>query len=211
MTASPLVLVLAATDRELALPDPAQHDVHWQALCCGVGPVDAAAHAAQAIATLRPAAVLHVGIAGARRARALPAASLVIGTASHYCDLAVPARFAPSVLYPDAALLGALQQALPHAAALPIGTSARVGGTSACDVDAAVEAMEGFGVLRAAQLAGIPAIEVRAISNEIEETDRSRWHFDAAFAAITQVTPQLVRAVADAVSHTLPHAPHRRT
>ena len=32
--------------------------------------------------------------------------------------------------------------------------------------------MEGFGVLRAAQLAGVPAIEVRAISNEIEEVDR---------------------------------------
>src|SRR5919206_69607 len=56
----------------------------------------------------------------------------------------------------------------------------RDGGTTGCEV----EAMEGFGVLRAAQLAGVPAIEVRAISNEIEETDRARWRFDDAFAAI---------------------------
>ena len=52
--------------------------------------------------------------------------------------------------------------------------------------------MEGFGVLRAAQLAGVPALEVRAISNDIEEGDRARWHFAAAFAAIIAATPRLV-------------------
>jgi nucleoside phosphorylase len=60
--------------------------------------------------------------------------------------------------------------------------------------------MEGFAVLRAAQLAGVPAIEVRAISNEIEEEDRARWQFDAAFAAITAATPRLVAEVARCVS-----------
>ena len=30
-------------------------------------------------------------------------------------------------------------------------------------------------MLRAAALAGVPAVEVRAISNEIGEPDRSRW------------------------------------
>ena len=59
--------------------------------------------------------------------------------------------------------------------------------------------MEGFGVLRAAQQAGVPAIEVRAISNEIEEQDRARWYFDAAFKAITDATPALVAAVRDAL------------
>jgi nucleoside phosphorylase len=56
--------------------------------------------------------------------------------------------------------------------------------------------MEGFAVLRAAQRAGIPALEVRAISNEIEEADRARWHFDAALAAITGITPALVEEFA---------------
>ena len=65
-------------------------------------------------------------------------------------------------------------------------------------------------MLRAAQLAGVPAIEVRAISNDIEEPDRARWHFDAAFAAITAVTPPLVRALrerlTDAAAHAAAHA-----
>ena len=47
-------------------------------------------------------------------------------------------------------------------------------------------------MLRAAHIAGIPAIEVRAISNNINEPDRARWHFADAFAAITTVTPALV-------------------
>jgi len=71
---------------------------------------------------------------------------------------------------------------------LPIGTSARVGGTSGCTV----EAMEGFAVLRAAQLAGVPALEVRAVSNEIDEPDRARWRFDDALAAIEQALPLLL-------------------
>ena len=77
-----------------------------------------------------------------------------------------------------------------------IGTSARVGGTTDCDV----EAMEGFAVLRAAELADIPAIEIRSISNDIDESDRSRWHFDAAFAAITGITPRLVEEIARCVN-----------
>ncbi len=184
------ILVVAATARELAAPDA------WLTLRCGVGPVEAAARTAAAIAALRPDAIVQVGIAGARRSRALAPASLVIGTEARYCDSNVPAEWAPSTVHASAALLRAVQRALPHAVTLSIGTSARVGGTSDCDV----EAMEGFGVLRAAQLAGVPAIEVRAISNEIEEHDRARWHFDAAFAAITAVTPLLVRAVREGLS-----------
>ena len=60
--------------------------------------------------------------------------------------------------------------------------------------------MEGFAVLRAAALAGVPAIEVRAISNEIEELDRGRWRFDEAFAAVRASTPAIVREVAACLS-----------
>jgi len=53
--------------------------------------------------------------------------------------------------------------------------------------------------LRAAQLAGVPALEVRAVSNEIDEPDRARWRFDDALAAITAATPRLVAEVAQCV------------
>ena len=54
--------------------------------------------------------------------------------------------------------------------------------------------------MRAAQLAGVPAVEVRAISNEIEEPDRARWRLDDAFAAITGLTPRLVTGILSCVS-----------
>jgi nucleoside phosphorylase len=83
---------------------------------------------------------------------------------------------------------------------MPIGTSARIGGTST-DAGVNVEAMEGFGVLRAAAIARVPAIEIRAISNEIEEDDRARWQFANAFAAINAATPLLVAEMTRALSH----------
>jgi nucleoside phosphorylase len=176
------ILVLAATPRELAPPEG------WLALPCGVGPVDAAAATAAAIAAHRPAAILHVGIAGARRSAGIAPLSLVVGERALYCDLGVPEQFAPRVVPASPRLLEAARRVLPDALVRTIGTSARVGGTTECDV----EAMEGFAVLRAAQLAGVPALEVRCISNEVEESDRARWRFDEAFAAIAEVTPRLV-------------------
>jgi nucleoside phosphorylase len=183
------VLVVAATAGELAAPDG------WIAHRCGVGPVDAAASTAAAIAAHRPRVVLHVGIAGARRASGIGPLAVVIGDASVYCDLDVPEAWAPRRLEPLPALVAAAARALPAARRAAIGTSGRVGGTSGCDV----ESMEGFAVLRAAALAGVPAIEVRAISNAIEEADRSEWRIDDACAAIVAATPALVAELAACV------------
>ncbi len=189
MTTAPDILVVAATARELADGLPCA------TLLCGVGPVEAAARVAAVLADHRPAALLHVGIAGARRRSGLGPAQLVLGNAAVFEDLRVPEQFAPRELRPDARLLAALRSALPDAAVAPIATVGRVGASVDCDV----EAMEGFAVLRAAELVGVPAIEVRVISNEIEERDRSRWHFDHAFATLSAVTPKLVEAVAACV------------
>ena len=188
MTDGP-VLVVAATARELSAGDG------WVAHCCGVGPVDAAASTAAAIAIHRPRVVLHVGIAGARRASAIVPLALVIGDASIYCDLDVPAASAAHRIEPAPALVAAAGRVLPAAVRCAIGTSGRVARTWGCEV----ESMEGFAVLRAAALAGVPAIEVRAISNAIEESDRSRWLIDDACAAIVAATPALVAELAACV------------
>src|SRR5512132_259987 len=173
-----MILVVAATERELAGADGTA------TLVCGIGPVEAAAATAQALAVQAPAAVLHVGIAGAR---GLAAPQLVIGSEAVYEDAAGGA-LVPGRIEPDAALLERARRALPDAEVLPIGTSARVGGTSGCTV----EAMEGFAVLRAAELAGIPAVEVRAVSNEIDEPDRAKWRFDDALTALEHALPLLL-------------------
>ena len=101
-----------------------------------------------------------------------------------------PASVLPRVerVGPDAALLVAARSALPEAHVLPIATSARVGGGTSCEV----EAMEGFGVLRAAALAGVPAVELRAVSNVVDEPDRRRWHIDDALALLRDSVPRLL-------------------
>lgn len=184
------ILVVAATERELAPADG------WRTWCLGVGPVEAAVATAAAIAEQRPAAILHVGIGGSRRRPALVPPALVIGTEAIYCDVEASNRWTPRALAPSPVLFEAARRVLPGVVTLVIGTTARVGGSRDCDV----EAMEGFSVLRVAQLAGIPAIEIRAISNEIDEPNRTRWHFEEAFAAITAVTPALVAEFARCVS-----------
>ena len=183
------LLVVAATAVELA-GLPAEPTARVAALACGIGPVEAAATTARALVELRPRAVLHVGIAGARRAANLPLRTLVLGAGSVYAD-AAGGRLVPHRLAPAAALLAAVQAALPEAVALEIGTSARVGGGA----DAPVEAMEGFAVLRACALAGVPAVELRAVSNEIEENDRARWDFAGALAALAAALPRAVEAL----------------
>ncbi len=172
-----MILVVAATHRELEGVRDAD------TLACGVGPVEAAASTARALATKEPAALLHVGIAGAR---GLAAGTVVIGSEAVYEDARGP--LVPERVEPDPALFAATRSALPEAQALPIGTSARVGGTAACTV----EGMEGFAVLRAAALAGVPAVEVRVVSNEIDEPDRSRWNFEEAFATLAETIPRLL-------------------
>ena len=178
------LLVVAATTRELAGAPSAR------TLRCGIGPVEAAAATARALAEDRPRAVLHVGIAGFRAGCGLGVPQLVIGTDSLYCDAAAAIPLVDRVS-PDAALVAAARRALPAAHARPIGTSARVGGTTGCDV----EAMEGFAVLRACELAGVAAVEVRALANEIEEPDRALWRFDDALAALAEALPGLVEAL----------------
>ena len=82
------ILVVAATARELA---PSEG---WRTLICGVGPVEAAISTAAAIATERPAAIVHVGIAGARAASGIALGSLIVGITSCYCDLSVGPEWA---------------------------------------------------------------------------------------------------------------------
>lgn len=181
---TPGLLIVAATGPELC---------GRPGLVCGVGPVEAAAATARALALSTPAAILHVGIAGGR---GLAPGTLVLGSEAVYCDLGAAIPLVTRVA-PDADLLGAARSALPAARLLPIGTSAAVS-TPRDTVSQAVsvEAMEGFAVLRAAALAGVPALEVRAVSNELGEQDRSRWHVAEALAALDAALRGLLPALA---------------
>jgi len=173
------VLLVAATEIELC---------DRPGLACGVGPVEAAAATARALAVDPPGAQLHVGIAGAH---GITPGGVVIGSESLYCDISAEIPVVDR-LAPDPQLLEALREAIPEALSLPIGTSASVGGGA----EVRVEGMEGFAVLRACALANVPAIEVRAISNEIAEGDRARWRIGRALEALADVLPRMLEAAA---------------
>jgi futalosine hydrolase len=134
--------------------------------------------------------VLHVGIAGAHRTSSLAPPQLVLGSVAIYEDLRLTTGLAPREASPDEALLRAAREALPEAVLLPIGTTARVGGGEEC----LVEAMEGFAVLRAAALDGVPAVELRAISNLVEDA-RADWRIEEALAALADAIPRLLDAL----------------
>ena len=177
-----MVLVVAATERELAGADGAAK------LVCGIGPVEAAAATARALAAQQPDAVVNVGIAGAKTLR--PPA-VVLGSEAVYCDIVADRQAVlPRVdrIAPDAGLLASARRALPDAHVCPIATCAAIGGGTACEV----EAMEGFAVLRAAQLAGAPALELRCVSNLVHERDRSRWRFDEALDGLAAALKRLL-------------------
>ena len=179
-----MILVVAATPREL-------EGVDAETLVCGIGPVEAAASTARSLAATQPDALLHVGIAGGRGIEQL---SLVLGSAAIYEDIAGdPAAQLSRIdrVEPSAHLLELARRTLPGALVLPIGTTARVGAARRCQV----EAMEGFAVLRAAQLAGVPALELRAISNDPDESDRTLWRLDEALAELRPAVSRLVSAL----------------
>jgi futalosine hydrolase len=175
------VLLIAATELEL---------VGLDGFVCGIGPVEAALATARRLAQVSPSAVLHIGIAGATK---LEPPALVLGSSAVYCDVIDPASEWPCIdrVEPDAALLAAVHQALPEADVLPIATCGKVGGGTHCEV----EAMEGFGVLRACALAGVPAVELRAISNAVNESDRSRWRIDEALELLAAAVLRVLEAL----------------
>ena len=177
-----MVLVVAATERELAGADGAA------VLACGLGPVEAAVATARALALSTPTALVNVGIAGAKT---IEPPGLVLGSEAVYCDIvADPGGVLPRVdrVEPDATLLAAARRVLPEARVCPIATCAAIGGGTGCEV----EGMEGFAVLRAAEVAGVPAVELRCVSNLVAERDRSRWRFDDALATLEAALSRLL-------------------
>jgi futalosine hydrolase len=173
-------------------------------LAVGVGPVEAAAATARALALGRYRAVVNAGIAGAFRGRAaigdallvveerladfglegggalsLPGGASLAGTAAADANLVAACGGLP---YPQARGLTVSQVTATAA------TAERFTAAYAPDV----ESMEGFAVLRAAELAGVPGLEVRGISNYVGDRERSEWNFGAGARATSHALADLL-------------------
>jgi futalosine hydrolase len=184
-----VILLVAATEAELC---------GHQGLVCGVGPVEAAAATARALGSDRPEAVLHVGLAGGA---GVDVGTLVLGTEAVYADIAAAIPVISRV-EPDPDLVAGAKEAVLEAVALPIATSAAVRGPCGSEPQGPfVEAMEGFAVLRACKLAGVPALEVRAVSNLLGEENRERWEIRRGLDALEAAIPRLLAALSAAGEH----------
>ncbi|RKN52494.1 futalosine hydrolase [Streptomyces klenkii] len=171
-------------------------------LAAGVGPAAAAA-GTSAVLALAPGAyevVISAGIAGGFApgvpvggtvvASAIVAADLGGQTAEGFTDVA-QMGFGVAAHRPPPGLARAMAEAA-GAVLAPVLTVSTVTGTTpraeelaARHAGAAAEAMEGFGVATAAALFGVPALEVRTVSNAVGPRDRAAWRIPEALRALT--------------------------
>ena len=170
----------------------------------GVGAAAAAAKTAKELAALKYDLVICAGIAGGFPGQAevgslvaateIIAADLGAETADGFRSLA-DLGFGSVRFPPDLALTNFLIEGL-RAAGLPVisgpiltvntvtGTAQRAAELAERFPGAAAEGMEGYGVALAAHAAGLPVLELRAISNQVGPRDRSVWRIKEALGAL---------------------------
>jgi futalosine hydrolase len=204
----PSILIVCALARELdGFVCPAGAEI----LSCGVGPVEAAAATAQALAGGRFEAVVNAGIAGVFRGRGSVGDAFVVADET-LGDLGLESG--ETLTLPDGATLVQhvrSASALLEAAArttLALARGLTVSAITTTDATALrlseayradVESMEGFAVLRAAERAGTPAIEVRGISNFVGDRSCAQWDFRAGSRAAVAALTSLLAVLPDAL------------
>lgn len=200
-----MILVTCAVGKELAFLRP---QPHVELLVTGVGPVEAAASISRALAQSTYDLVISAGIGGAFEGAAELGEGVVVTDEQLELDLetGVPISLpdGASVINrasSDLTLVDRLVE-LGFRAVRGI-TAARV---TATDPSAArlaalgvgVETMEGFAALRAAEIAGVAAIEVRGISNIVCDRKNSRWDFAAGVQGVEKILTALLALVTPA-------------
>ncbi|HET6895742.1 MAG TPA: futalosine hydrolase [Candidatus Baltobacteraceae bacterium] len=200
-----MILVTCAVGKELAFLRP---QPHVELLVTGVGPVEAAAAVSRALAQSTYDLVVSAGIGGAFEGMAEIGEGLVVADEMLELDLETGA---PIALPDGAAIVNRATSDLTLVDRLvELGYRAVRGITvhrvTATDGSAArlaafgvgIETMEGFAVLRAAEIAGVPAVEVRGISNIVCDRKNSRWDFSAGVQGVQQILTALLSLVAPA-------------
>lgn len=205
-----LIVTSVAAERDAVLRG-LNGDGRYEVLIGGVGVAAAAISTAKALTKSEYGLVVCAGIAGGFAEQAavgdvvvaseIIAADLGAETPQGFTSVdelgfgsarvAVPAQLAERCV-------AALQAAQQPAVLGPVLTLSTVTGTAATAQalaarvpGAAAEAMEGFGVALAAQDAGLPALELRAVSNAVGPRDRAAWRIKEALAALESASAVL--------------------
>lgn len=206
------VLVMTSVQAEKdAVLRGLQAAARFDVVVAGVGPASAAARTAAALAAADYKIVVSAGIAGGFTGQA-PVGSIVVSDAIVAADLGAESPdgfigldelgFGSARVPVDAALAGRVTDAL-RAAGLTVtcspvltvstvtGTAERAAELAARVPGAAAEGMEGFGVATAALQFGIPAVEIRAVSNPVGPRNRDAWRIGDALAALEAASSKL--------------------
>ncbi len=203
-----MILLVAATPQELDFPYDA---THIETLICGIGPVEAAIAVARELARTRYRLVINVGIAGALPHCGAVGDAVVVAEELFPLELETGAALS---LPPELALATRAQSdphlvaALQHRGFQAVRglTVSRVTATEAtaeriASHQVGIESMEGYAVLRAAERAGIPAVEVRGISNRVGSREQSGWNFSAGVQASKRILDELLSHLAQDEHH----------
>ncbi|WP_093470962.1 futalosine hydrolase [Paenibacillus popilliae] len=179
-------------------------DARFNVIVGGVGTAAAAASTARELAAGDYGTAVCVGIAGGFADRAdvgsvvvassIIAADLGAETPDGFCSVD-KLGFGSGYLSVDAGMAGRICQALQaiplSACTGPVLTLSTVTGTVGTAAmlaqrvpGAAAEAMEGYGVAVAAGQFGLPACEIRSISNTVGPRDRTAWRIPEALKTL---------------------------
>lgn len=189
-----MILLVCAVVQELDWLGPR---AGVETLVGGIGPVDAAARVARALYAQKYDMVINAGIAGAFPGVAHVGDGVVVGEELYEIqqESGAPLTLPPGNLVADRVPADSQLIEAITALGFPLVRGITVSAVTATEATATrlrgrgaeIESMEGFAVLRAAQLAGVPAIEVRGISNIVGERAKSEWNFDAGISGLRRV------------------------
>jgi futalosine hydrolase len=209
-----LIITAVAAERDAVLRG-LRGSVRFDVRAAGVGPAAAAAGTAAALAAASYGLVISAGIAGGFTGQAdvgtlvvaseIIAADLGAQTPEGFCSLD-ELGFGSARVPVDAGLANRVADAL-RAAGLPVHagpilTVSTVTGTAATAAElagrvsgASAEGMEGYGVAIAARQAGVPVLEIRAISNPVGPRDKALWQIPNALAALEAASAVLLEVL----------------
>jgi len=216
------ILVVAATAAELGplmekrREDPAGWPRQVELLITGVGMVHTALSLGKALSASAPQLVINAGVAGSFREELRPGTVVCVLT-EQYGDLGAQDEeqyldwmdiglqdpdafpFTGGRLHLSPLPVAPVLLGLPKVNGLTVNT---VHGNEASirmvmeKYDAQTETMEGAAFAQACLTAGVPCLELRAISNRVEKRNREAWQLKEAIAALNHTLDLLLTQLA---------------
>ncbi len=194
-----MILLACAVDAELAFWEPRDGVA---TLVTGVGPVEASCALTAELCRYPYRLVVNAGLAGAFDGAARVGEGVVVADDAMEIALenGAPLKLPHGERTVERARSDAELVAHLRGAGFPVVrgiTVARVTSSEqtarrlATELRAQVESMEGFAMLRAAERLGVPAIEVRGISNRCGDRASSTWDFDAGISGLRRIARAL--------------------